>query len=188
MQSCLNISLKHSFAIIRFAAVVGGNMTVEGVVGSCHGQGLCCSYMLHGIGKRFEPLPTHNIHRVCSGCKEGHQHSQNLNLATQRERALTGSCSCCMEGNSSGAIQGSVPRMFPLTKVAAFFLDSPRSPILTTGLFRSLKSHSRLSHFRSKWTTRRECKYSIPGNKNKNKNKNNNNNDNNETAFQLVMS
>ncbi|KAA6417794.1 MAG: hypothetical protein FRX49_12217 [Trebouxia sp. A1-2] len=45
---------------------------------------------------------------------------------SRRERALTGSCSCCMEGNSSGAIQGSVPRMFPLTKVAAFFLDSPR--------------------------------------------------------------
>jgi len=114
-----------------------------------------------------------------------------------------------MEGNSSGAIQGSVPRMFPLTKVAAFFLESPKSPILTTGLLRSLKSHSRLSHFRSKWTTRRECRYSIPGNNNNNNdnnnnninnnidddddnndddNNNNNNDDNNENTFQLMMS
>jgi len=89
--------------------------------------------------------------------------------------------------------------MFPLTKVAAFFLESPKSPILTTGLFRSLKSHSRLSHFRSKWTTRRECRYSIPENNNNNSNNNNNDDENynnyddnsnnpNENAFQLVMS
>ena len=64
---------------------------------------------------------------------------------------LTGSSSegllRSMLGNSSGAIQGSVPLMFPLTKVEAFFLDSPRSPILTTGRFRSRRSHRRLSHF-----------------------------------------
>ncbi len=119
-------------------------------------------YKLHGSGKHVEPLPIHNTYKFCSQCMEGHKHLQNHNLATWREKALTGSCSCCMEGNSSGAIQGSVPRMFPLTKVAAFFLESPRSPILTTGLLRSLKSHSRLSHFRSKWTTRRECRYSMP--------------------------
>ena len=58
-----------------------------------------------------------------------------------------------MLGNSSGAIQGSVPLMFPLTKVEAFFLDRPRSPILTTGRFRSRRSHRRLSHFcrRRQW-------------------------------------
>ncbi len=189
-----------AFALIVFAAVVGGIMTIEGVIESGHGQGCAALTCFTAEASVLSPCQFITPNQACIQCKVGHKHFQNSDFATWRERALTGSCSCCMEGNSSGAIQGSVPRMFPLTKVAAFFLDSPKSPILTTGLLRSLKSHSRLSHFRSKWTTRRECRYSIPENNsnnnsndnNNNADENNNNNDDNnntnENAFQLGMS
>lgn len=50
------------------------------------------------------------------------------------------------------AHHGSVPRMLPLTKLPFLVLLSPRSPIFTTGLLRSRRSHSRLSHLRSKCT------------------------------------
>ena len=94
-------------------------------------------------------------------CHQGPQTCRQVasQTVTGQGPQLTGSSSegllRSMLGNSSGAIQGSVPLMFPLTKVEAFFLDRPRSPILTTGRFRSRRSHRRLSHFcrRKQWKT-----------------------------------
>ena len=65
-------------------------------------------------------------------------------------------------GKSSGAIQGRVPRMLPLTKVVALRLLRPMSAILTTGLLRSRRSPRRFSVFTSKCTTWRVCRYSSP--------------------------
>lgn len=49
----------------------------------------------------------------------------------------------------------------------AFCLERPRSPILTAGLSGSRRSASRLSHFKSKCTTWRLCRYSMPARSNR---------------------
>ncbi len=46
--------------------------------------------------------------------------------------------------------------------MTTFCLERPRSPILTSGRAGSRRSASRLSHFKSKWTTCRLCRYSMP--------------------------
>ena len=55
--------------------------------------------------------------------------------------------SALLEGKSSGAIQGSVPRMLPDTVVAALRLDRPMSAIFTTGCSGSRKSPRKFSAF-----------------------------------------
>lgn len=95
------MNLKHSFAIIVFVAVVGGNITVEGVIGDVMVRGCAALTCFMAQASVLSPcqcttstksaLDARKGISICDSSvllHGGKEHSQDLALAAWRETAL----------------------------------------------------------------------------------------------------